>query len=84
MLIKRILFCIIFILFSYNIFAQTGTPVNGAVDNYERITAFTNCTLVKDPQTKIVNAVLIIQKGKITNLEVVELGPRAVRISEEI
>jgi len=25
-----------------------------------------------------------IQKGKITNLEVVELGPRAVRISEEI
>ncbi len=66
MLIKRILFCIIFILFSYNIFAQTGTPVNGAVDNYERITAFTNCTLVKDPQTKIVNAVLIIQKGKIT------------------
>ena len=25
-----------------------------------------------------------IQKGKITNLEVVELGPRAVRISDEI
>lgn len=66
MLIKRILFCIIFILFSYNIFAQTGRPVNGSVDNYERITAFTNCTLVKDPQTKIVNAVFIIQKGKIT------------------
>jgi len=44
---------------------QTGYPVNGIDENYEGITAFTHCTLIKNPQTKIENAVLVIQKGKI-------------------
>ncbi len=63
---KRIIYFAILLLSRYDIFAQLGTPINGSADHYEGITAFTNCTLIRDPQTKIANAVLIIQKGKIT------------------
>lgn len=65
MLLKRIFYCVILLLSGYNNFAQTGTPQNGVVDTYEGITAFINCTLIKDAQAKIDNATLIIQNGKI-------------------
>ena len=65
MILKRIFYCVILMLSGYNNFAQPGTPQNGVVDTYEGITAFINCTLIKDAQAKIDNATLIIQKGKI-------------------
>lgn len=68
------------IVISFYSFAQSGTPINGVVDNYEGITAFTNCTLVKDPQTKIVNATLIIYKGKITAAGTGVLIPKEAKI----
>ncbi len=63
--IKKIL--TLFLLISgISVWAQIGVPQNGVVDNFEGITAFIKCTLIKDPQTKIINATLIIQNGKIT------------------
>ncbi len=47
-------------------FAQTGTPVNGVTDNYEGTVALTHATIFKDYQTKLTDATLIIEKGKIT------------------
>lgn len=45
--------------------AQTGFPVNGVADPRSGTYAFTNATLVKDPQTTIQNASLVIRDGKI-------------------
>jgi len=45
--------------------SQTGFPVNGVADEFNGVKAFTNCTLVKDATTKITNAVVLVQKGKI-------------------
>jgi imidazolonepropionase-like amidohydrolase len=49
-------------------FSQNGVPVNGVSDNFEGTTAFINCTLIKDPQTKVERATLVIVNGKISNL----------------
>lgn len=77
--LKRI-FNLLLILINFECLAQTGTPVNGVVDTYEGITAFTNCTIVKDPQTKIVNATLIINKGKITAAGAGAVIPKGAKI----
>ncbi len=45
--------------------AQTTFPVNGVADKREGVYAFTNATIVKDGQTTLTNAVLIIREGKI-------------------
>jgi imidazolonepropionase-like amidohydrolase len=45
--------------------AQKGFPVNGVADPREGIYAFTHATLVKDPQTTIADATLLIKDGKI-------------------
>lgn len=45
--------------------SQNGFPVNGVADEFNSIRAFTNCTLIKDPSTKMTNAVILVQKGKI-------------------
>lgn len=45
--------------------AQTTFPVNGVADNREGAYAFTNATIVKDGQTTLTNATLIIRDGKI-------------------
>jgi imidazolonepropionase-like amidohydrolase len=54
--------------------AQTGFPVNGVADPRETIFAFTNATIVKDPQTTVQNASMLIKDGKIvavgTNISV--------------
>jgi imidazolonepropionase-like amidohydrolase len=46
-------------------FSQATFPENGVADNREGCYAFTNATIVKDGQTSISNATLIIRKGKI-------------------
>ncbi len=45
--------------------AQSTFPVNGVTDNRDGCYAFTNATLVKDAQTTIRNATLVIRDGKI-------------------
>jgi imidazolonepropionase-like amidohydrolase len=55
-------------LFAVGIFsasAQTGFPVNGVADPRTGTYAFTNATIVKDPQTTVQNASLVIRDGKI-------------------
>jgi imidazolonepropionase-like amidohydrolase len=45
--------------------SQPTFPENGVADNRENCYAFTNATIVKDGQTTLNNAVLVIRKGKI-------------------
>lgn len=47
------------------IYAQQTFPVNGVADERSGTWVFTNATIVKDPQTTLQNASLLIQKGKI-------------------
>lgn len=53
------------LLFSKTILAQTTFPENGVVDKRINSYAFTNATVVKDGQTTINNATLLIREGKI-------------------
>ena len=54
-----------FILISSFTFAQETFPVNGVADQRSDYFAFINATIVKDPQTTLTNATLIIKQGKI-------------------
>src|SRR6478735_1924217 len=45
--------------------AQETFPVNGAADQRSDQFAFTNATIVKDAQTTLQNATLVIKQGKI-------------------
>ncbi|HVU57113.1 MAG TPA: hypothetical protein VHD83_18760, partial [Puia sp.] len=47
--------------------AQSTFPVNGVVDPREKCYAFTNATLVKDGQTTITGATLLIRDGLIVS-----------------
>jgi len=53
------------LLFSTLLFAQETFPVGGTADQRSGTYAFTNATLVKDPQTTIQNATLVIKDGNI-------------------
>ncbi len=55
------------LLFSFNTtcFAQITFPVNDVDNPKEECYAFTNATIVKDAQTILTNATLVIRKGKI-------------------
>ena len=46
-------------------FSQQTFPENGVADNREGCYAFTNATIVKDGQTTVKNATMVIRKGKI-------------------
>ncbi len=59
-----LLCCVIFITAK----AQETFPVNGVTDVREGYFAFINATIVKDPQTTLQNATLIIKNGKITEV----------------
>ena len=48
--------------------AQQTFPVNGVADPREIYFAFTNATIVKDGQSTLKNATLIIRKGKIVSV----------------
>jgi imidazolonepropionase-like amidohydrolase len=48
--------------------AQTTFPVNGVADPRSGCYAFTNATIVKDGQTTLSNATMVIRDGKITSI----------------
>ncbi|HEY0273904.1 MAG TPA: hypothetical protein VGC22_12010, partial [Chitinophaga sp.] len=45
--------------------AQQTFPVNGVADPRTNCYAFTHATLVKDPQTTLADATLVIREGRI-------------------
>ncbi len=51
--------------YASNSLAQETYPVNGVADKRTSVYAFTNATIVKDAQTQIPNATLVIKEGKI-------------------
>jgi imidazolonepropionase-like amidohydrolase len=51
--------------FNFSSLAQTTFPVNGVADPKNGAYAFTNATIVKDAQTTLTNATLVIRDGKI-------------------
>lgn len=64
---KKILFFVCILYFS-NIIAQETFMVNGTHDKNLNYYAFTNATIFVDYKTKIENATLLIQKGKIVEV----------------
>ena len=60
--VKMLLLCC---LLSMAAMAQETFPVNGVADQRSDYFAFTNATIVKDPQTTLQNATLVIKQGKI-------------------
>lgn len=62
---KKLIFTNLLFLFTLVVNAQESAPYNGVKDNYEPVYAFKNATIYVDAQTKIENATLVIQGGKI-------------------
>ena len=62
---KKILWLLCGLWAAQTAFAQETFPVNGIADKREGCYAFTNATIVKDGQTTLTNATLIIRDGKI-------------------
>jgi imidazolonepropionase-like amidohydrolase len=62
---RRRLFAFLFAFGVITASAQTGFPVNGVADPRSGTYAFTNATIVKDPQTTIQNASMVVRDGKI-------------------
>ncbi|MES2003730.1 MAG: amidohydrolase family protein [Bacteroidota bacterium] len=56
------------LLFALLLQAQETFPVNGVADKREGCYAFTNATIVKDAQTTLTNATMVIRDGKIIAL----------------
>lgn len=57
--------CCILLTISVFSFAQSTYPVNDVANPKEGCYAFTNATIIKDAQTTLQNATLVIRKGKI-------------------
>jgi hypothetical protein len=66
------------LLFASLLQAQETFPVNGVADKREHCYAFTNATIVKDAQTTLTNATMVIRDGKI-----VALGATGVTIPKD-
>lgn len=62
---KKILWFLCGLWAAQTAFAQETFPVNGIADKRDGCYAFTNATIVKDGQTTLTNATLIIKDGKI-------------------
>ncbi|MDR0793557.1 MAG: amidohydrolase family protein [Chitinophagaceae bacterium] len=62
---KKIKLLIAGLLFAAALQAQETFPVNGVADKRDVCYAFTNATIVKDGQTTLQNATLVIRDGKI-------------------
>lgn len=54
--------------FKFSALAQATFPVNGVADPKNGYYAFTNATIVKDAQTTVTNATLVIRDGKIVSV----------------
>ncbi len=66
------------LLFASVLQAQETFPVNGVSDKRDGCYAFTNATIVKDAQTTISNATLVIREGKI-----VAIGTTGISIPKD-
>jgi imidazolonepropionase-like amidohydrolase len=65
---EKFLTCItLVLLLSGKVFSQQTFPVNGISDPRTHCYAFTNATIVKDGQTTLSNATLVIREGKIVS-----------------
>jgi len=67
----------------YSLFSksQTTFPNNGAPNNTHTLYAFTNCTLHVDADATVLNAVLLIQDGKIVRYgENIETPKEAISV----
>ena len=64
-LVKKTVALFTFLLLFFNAFCQETSPVNGVADIRNGSFAFTHATIIKDAQTTLTNATLIIKKGKI-------------------
>ena len=62
---RKIFFLLAFLLTHSLIQAQETFPVNGVADLRSDFFAFTNATIVKDAQTTLQHATLVIKQGKI-------------------
>ncbi|TDW99822.1 amidohydrolase family protein [Dinghuibacter silviterrae] len=60
--------------------AQESFPVNGVADNRDRCYAFTHATLVRDGQTTLQDATLLVKKGMIVGTGKISIPPDAVVI----
>jgi imidazolonepropionase-like amidohydrolase len=78
---KLILFLFPGFLISQSTIAQTTFPVNGAPNPLHSIYAFSNCTLHVDADATIMNAVLLVQDGKVLNAgEKLEIPKEAIAV----
>ena len=62
---KKILFFLLGLSSAFGCIAQQTFPINGVADERNGAYAFTNATIVKDGQTTLKNATLVIRQGKI-------------------
>lgn len=62
---KKFFIFLLGIMLLQNSYAQETFPVNGVAEPKNKIYAFTNATIVKDAQTTLVNATMVIREGKI-------------------
>ena len=67
---KKLQFLFIGILFFAKVFSQETFPVSGTADERNGSYAFTNATIIKDAQTTLQNATLVIKKGKIVGVNI--------------
>lgn len=65
---KRSLFALLLATGILPAMAQTGFPANGVADPRHGTFAFTNATIVRDPQTTLQNATLVVRDGRIIAL----------------
>jgi imidazolonepropionase-like amidohydrolase len=64
----RRLLPLLFILPAAPMYAQVTQQVNGVADNRQGCYAFTNATIVKDAQTTLKNATMVIREGRIVSI----------------
>ena len=68
MQMRKICLTILLGCFSLSLFAQPTFPVNGVGDERETIYAFTHATIVKNPQSSLQDATLLVRNGKIIGI----------------
>ena len=61
----KLFFLLLFVFITLFAFSQPTFPVNGVADQRSGTYAFTHATIVKDGQTTLTNATLVISEGKI-------------------
>src|SRR6185295_12846917 len=66
--LKKLQWMALLLLPAVTAFSQQTFPENGVADTREGCYAFTNATIVKDGQTTLNNATLVIRKGKIISV----------------